>query len=241
MSSAKSTVDEIRARFDGDVERFSRLETGQAAMIDAALVLDLLPAAAAAAMPHARTVLDVGCGAGNYTIKLMGHLPGLDCTLLDLSAPMLERARERVLAVGARRVETMQGDIRTAPLQDGCFDIILAAAVLHHLREDADWETVFRRLHALLAPGGWLWIADFCIQDNAAVQSLMWTRYGDYLSALGGDSYRDDVFAYIEKEDTPRSALYQMDLMRRVGFTDLELLHKNSVHAAFGGRRPVAG
>jgi hypothetical protein len=38
----KSTTAEIRARFDQDVERFSRLETGQQATIDAPLVLDLV-------------------------------------------------------------------------------------------------------------------------------------------------------------------------------------------------------
>ena len=31
----KSTVEEIRQRFDKDVERFSNLETGQSATIDA--------------------------------------------------------------------------------------------------------------------------------------------------------------------------------------------------------------
>src|SRR5687768_11443821 len=31
----KSTVDEIRRRFDADVERFSNLETGQSATLDA--------------------------------------------------------------------------------------------------------------------------------------------------------------------------------------------------------------
>lgn len=38
----KSTVDEIRARFDQDVERFSNLETGQTATVDGALAMDLL-------------------------------------------------------------------------------------------------------------------------------------------------------------------------------------------------------
>ena len=38
----KSTTAEIRARFDQEVERFSCLETGQQATIDAALVLDLV-------------------------------------------------------------------------------------------------------------------------------------------------------------------------------------------------------
>jgi hypothetical protein len=38
----KSTTAEIRARFDHDVERFSSLETGQQATIDAVLVLELV-------------------------------------------------------------------------------------------------------------------------------------------------------------------------------------------------------
>src|SRR5205823_14792270 len=63
----KSTVEEIRRRFDADVERFSNLETGQSARVDAPLAMALVAEAAAATTPHARHVLDVGCGAGNYT------------------------------------------------------------------------------------------------------------------------------------------------------------------------------
>src|SRR5215212_6204119 len=92
----KSTVDEIRARFDADVDRFSDLDTGQSAAVDAPLAMALIAQAAAAATPDARHVLDVGCGAGNYTLKLLQHLPGLDVTLVDLSRPMLDRATERV-------------------------------------------------------------------------------------------------------------------------------------------------
>lgn len=67
----KSSVDEIRRRFDADVERFSNLQTGQSATVDAPLAMSLVAEAAAAVTPHARHVLDVGCGAGNYTLKLL--------------------------------------------------------------------------------------------------------------------------------------------------------------------------
>src|SRR4051794_12730259 len=92
----KSSVEEIRQRFDADVERFSNLDTGQSATVDAPLAMELVARAAAATTPHARHVLDVGCGAGNYTLKLLEHRPGLDVTLIDLSRPMLDRAAERV-------------------------------------------------------------------------------------------------------------------------------------------------
>ncbi len=65
--------------------------------------------------------------------------------------------------------------------------------------------------------------------------NMMWLRYGEYLTTLGGDKYRDKVFAYIDKEDSPRPATFQLELLRRVGYRHIELLHKNSCFAAFGG------
>src|SRR6202142_1609902 len=121
----KSTVDEIRQRFDGDVERFSNLETGQSATVDAPLAMALIAQAAAATTPHARHVLDVGCGAGNYTLKLLEGLPNLDVTLFALSQPMLDRARERISQAGTGCITTIQGDIRKVDLPDRAFDIVL--------------------------------------------------------------------------------------------------------------------
>jgi ubiquinone/menaquinone biosynthesis C-methylase UbiE len=106
----KSTVDEIRQRFDADVERFSNLETGQSATVDAPLAMALIAQAAAAATPNARYVLDVGCGAGNYTLKLLERLPDLDVTLIDLSQPMLDRATERIRRSTTGQITTIQAD-----------------------------------------------------------------------------------------------------------------------------------
>ncbi|HEY2589143.1 MAG TPA: methyltransferase domain-containing protein [Tepidisphaeraceae bacterium] len=234
---SKSTVEQIRQRFDNDVERFSNLETGQAATIDAPLVLDLITSAAAAVTPGARSVLDVGCGAGNYTIKLLGKLPGRHATLIDLSQPMLDRAVQRVEGAGATAVTPLLGDIRELPLPEGGFDVILAAAVLHHLRTEAEWEGVFAKLYRSLRSGGSLWISDLVEHSTPRVQQLMWNRYGEYLASLRDESYRDHVFAYVEQEDTPRPLMEQLDLLRRVGFARVEVLHKNGPFAAFGGMR----
>ena len=230
----KSTVDKIRQRFDADVERFSNLETGQSATVDAPLAMALVAEAAAATTPHARHVLDVGCGAGNYTLKLLERLPGLDATLIDLSQPMLDRTRERVSRATSGRITTIQADIREARLPDGEFDIVLAAAVLHHLRADEEWREVFAAFHRALRPGGSAWVFDLVESSIPAVQELMRQQYGEYLTRLKDEAYRDHVFAYVEKEDTPRPLLFQLDMLRQVGFAQVEVLHKNVCFAAFG-------
>lgn len=79
-----------------------------------------------------------------------------------------------------------------------------------------------------------MWIFDLVESAIPTVQSLMWQRYGDYLTGLKDAQYRDHVMAYIEKEDTPRSLMFQLDLLREVGFSAVDVLHKNSSFAAFG-------
>ena len=230
----KSTVDEIRQRFDADVERFSNLESGQSATMDSPFAMALIAQVAAETTPDARHVLDVGCGAGNYTLKLLERLPNLDVTLVDLSLPMLTRATQRVKAKTSGQITTIQSDIREVHLLDGRFDIILAASVLHHLRTDADWQDVFTAFFRALRPGGSLWIFDLIESSMPAVQRVTRQRYGEYLTLLKDEKYRDHVFAYVEKEDTPRPLVFQLDLLRQVGFAQVDVLHKNTCFAAFG-------
>ena len=233
----KSTVEQIRQRFDNDVERFSNLETGQSNTLDAALSLDLIAKAAAAVNPGARALLDIGCGAGNYALKLLQLLPDLNVTLVDLSWPMLDRAAERIRETASGEIVTIQSDIRELELGEEQYDIILAAAVFHHLRGDEEWESVFASCHAALKPGGSFWISDLIEHSSAAVRDLMWARYGDYLAELGDAAYRDHVFTTIAQEDSPRPLLYQIDLLQQVGFREVDILHKSGCYATIGAVR----
>ncbi|MBN2068377.1 MAG: class I SAM-dependent methyltransferase [Opitutales bacterium] len=233
---AKSTIEEIRERFDVDVERFSNLETGQTATIDAPLAMELITGAAIATTPMIERVLDIGCGAGNNTLKLLqSYENDFICDLNDLSFPMLQRAKERISAVFKTQINLHHGDFRTVELVSGRYDVILAAAVLHHLREDEDWFSVFSKIYDLLKPGGSFWVTDYISHELPPVQAIMWKRYGAYLERMGGPEYREKVFAYTEKEDSPRPVTFQLELMKKVGFSTVELLHKNSCFAAFGG------
>jgi len=231
----KSTTTEIRERFDKDVERFSNLDSGQVSTIDARISLELITEAARRIRPDAQTLLDIGCGAGNYTLMMLSKMKNLNCTLVDLSKPMLDKAYERVSQVTEKKTEIIQGDIREIHLMEDHFDIILAGAVLHHLRDDADWDFVFRKLFSVLKSGGCLMISDVVTQDIETLNQYIWEKYGDYLENLGGKEYRQKVLDYVSKEDSPRSLNYQLELMKKIGFRHTEILHKNLCFAAFAG------
>jgi hypothetical protein len=79
------------------------------------------------------------------------------------------------------------------------------------------WLPLFRAL----TPGGSLWIFDVvdCEVPRCAARRGSAT---DGISSLRGPAYRDEVLAYVEKEDTPRPRTYQLELLKAVGFTAVE-------------------
>jgi tRNA (cmo5U34)-methyltransferase len=233
----KATLQEIETRFDNDVERFSNLETGQATTLDAVWNMELITDAIVSLYPNAQNILDIGCGAGNYDVKLLQKLQSNpNVSLLDLSQPMLNRAKERVGKLTNGEIQLIKGDFRAAALEENKFDVIIATSVLHHLRDDKDWENAFSKLFRLLRNGGSLWIFDLIEQNNEQLQKLIYReKYGEYLTELKDEQYRDHVFDYIEHEDTPRPLIYQLNLLTQVGFKNVDVLHKNLCFASFMG------
>jgi tRNA (cmo5U34)-methyltransferase len=235
----KSTVEQIRQRFDAEVERFSKLDTGQQAAMDAPIILDVVSRSAACHVRPRGTLLDLGCGAGNFALRVLSQVSPLDCVLVDLSQPMLARAECRVKTATTGSVQTIQSDMRLLSFKPESFDIILAGQVLHHLREDAQWEAMFERFYKWLRPAGTLFVADLVAHEDPGIQTVMLGRYTAHLEQLGGAEYRDKVLAYCEMEDSPRSVKYQFELLGKFGFNEFDVLHKNGLFAAFYARKPV--
>lgn len=82
----------------------------------------------------ARTVLDVGSGAGDIPLALVhdGRRQGLDVrvTCLDRSDQMLAIARER--AEGDERLTFVRGSGERLPFEAASFDVVTCTLALHH-------------------------------------------------------------------------------------------------------------
>ena len=233
----KRTVAEIGSYFNGEVERFSDLAKGQASIKDARLMMDLLAETAQVLVPEARNILDIGCGAGNQTLNLLRVFPDAGCTLLDISPAMLKRAGERVCPVAPGRITLVEGDLRTAALPEGKFDLAVAAAVLHHLRDDADWTLGFSRIHSLLKDGGVLLVSDLIRHENSAVEAVFKVRHEAFLREALGDAEAERIMQSIAESDTPSPLEFQFECLRQLGFREVALLHKNLVFGAYYARK----
>jgi tRNA (cmo5U34)-methyltransferase len=233
----KSTPEAIRRNFDQQVERFSNIETGQTTAIDSPLCMELVSQAAKLTNPNATHIMDLGCGGGNYAVKMATLMPHVHCTLVDISANMVEAAKMRVSEIISGKVSAIQGDYREVELGENRFDIITAGTTLHHLRDDEEWELVFEKIYRALKPGGSFWINDIVLAETDEINNMM---LGGWLSVLKKQISEAEINMYRERyesEDTPRTLSYQLELMKIVGFSKTILLHKHFNFAAFGGIR----
>jgi ubiquinone/menaquinone biosynthesis C-methylase UbiE len=105
--------------------------------------------------------LDYGAGTGLLTLRLQPQVSSIIC--LDSSTGMLEQLAQKLAAAGIGNVQTRQWNLEADPYPEADFDLAVSSMTLHHIR---DVPLVFRRLAALLKPGGWLAAADLDSEDG---------------------------------------------------------------------------
>lgn len=91
-------------------------------------------------------VLDVGCGTGLLTTRLVGALDARLVVGCDLSAAMLGQAAGR-----SRAARWVQADAMHVPVRDGSVDAALSTESFHWIPNQGQ---AARELHRVLRPGG---------------------------------------------------------------------------------------
>ena len=104
-------------------------------------------AAEFAPLPGVATVLDLGCGPADVTMRFAKAFPNFRFHALDGSAAMLKYARQALHrhAEAASRIQLFEGLLPGALLPQEHYDIILSNSMLHHLHDpQVLWQTIRR-------------------------------------------------------------------------------------------------
>ena len=111
----------------------------------------------------ATRVLELGTGTGETARRVLAAHPGATLVGVDESAAML--------AAAAATPELATADLRVArledPLPDGPFDLVVSALAVHHL-DGPGKADLFRRVAAVLRPGGRFVLGDLVVPDDPA-------------------------------------------------------------------------
>jgi ubiquinone/menaquinone biosynthesis C-methylase UbiE len=102
-------------------------------------------------------ILDIGSGIGGPA-RYFAHRFGCEVTGIDLTAEFCDVARDLTRALGLEsRVRFELGDALAMPFASGAFDGAYSMNVSMNI---ADKAALYREIHRVLKPGGWLMLSE---------------------------------------------------------------------------------
>lgn len=115
-------------------------------------------------------VLDLGCGAGMDSLLAARRVGSTGRVIgVDMTGPMVEKARANALAAGAGNAEFHLGEADHLPVDDGSVDVVISNGVFNLCPDKpAVLAEVFRVLH----PGGRLQMADILLGEDVTPEHV---------------------------------------------------------------------
>ena len=142
----------------------------------------------------ARRVLDIGCGTGEFVLRLAAL--GVEASGLDPAVASIDVAKKKQ---GAEKVEWVEGDVSALPVID--VDLVtMTANVAQVFVEDDAWRAVLDAAASVLQPGGHL-VFETRDPDQRAWES--WDRESSFQSAVGPDGSIIETWHEVTSVDLP--------------------------------------
>jgi SAM-dependent methyltransferase len=206
-------------------------------------------------------IVDLGCGTGTLTRLLLERFPTAKICGIDFDPTLLPLAQARTSRFSAR-VLYREKDLRLGSWADdvpGHADAVVSATALHWLGE-RELESLYRRIAAILKPGGVFFNADHVGSDSAAIQRFWklgrdqnstapvhrdsddWdTFWNEYLGALGpaAAAARAQAMGTWEGIEAGLPLVWHLDRLRECGFSSVDCFWRNGGDAVYGGVWPI--
>ncbi|MBR0903921.1 trifunctional glycosyltransferase/class I SAM-dependent methyltransferase/polysaccharide deacetylase [Bradyrhizobium liaoningense] len=152
--------------------------------------------------------LELACAEGHFTRQLAPRVKRLQAA--DISTKALDRARGR--CNGHQNVEFSQLDLSADPLPQD-IDLIVCSEVLYYLDDEAELQSVAKRLVQSLRPGGYLVVGHaFVLKDNMSRTGFDWE------SPYGAETITRIIQGVpgLALERSIETELYRIDRFRRL-------------------------
>jgi tRNA (cmo5U34)-methyltransferase len=173
--------------------------------------------------PRAASVLELGCGTGNLTLKLAARYPDARLTLVDAAPEMLSVAKARL---GSRPAVFVSARFESLDFPPESFDLVTSSISLHHVR---DKEPLYRALRRFVRPGGTFRFSDQLRGGTEANHSINWGRWLEFCRREGNCTEAEirSLLDHAKAHDHYTPLAEHFRLLERAGFANPDCVWRN--------------
>jgi len=148
---------------------------------------------ALASLKEGEMVLDLGSGAG-FDCFVAADKVGESGRVIgvDMTAEMIEKARENVRKGGYCNVEFRLGEIENLPVADNSVDVVISNCVINL---SPDKEKVFQEAYRVLKPGGRVVVSDIALLKR--LPSEIKSSIEAYVGCVAGATTKEEYLATV--------------------------------------------
>lgn len=206
---------EVVEAYDAYHRRFRDVEQENAAII------------AALGLQTSHSIADFGSGTGAFALQAARHCARVHA--IDVSHAMLDYTQWKAQSAGVDNVICHHGGFLTYVHTDAPLDAITSSMALHHL-PDFWKQKALLRLHAILKPGGKLFLADVIFSENNYEANI--AKWIQAMTAKAGADMGADLKSHLCTEFSTFTWIMK-GLLVRAGFHIDKAEHANGVLAKY--------
>ena len=194
-----------------------------------------------------RRILELGCGTGELSLKILNRYPNAQVIALDYSPRMLQFAQDKVTTSGYQQrwtgIQADFGDWADNPenLDIGSeFDACVSSLAIHHLQDEMKLK-LFERIAASLTQNGCFWNADPTLPESPALGEVYkaareeWSvEQGISLTEIRAKRGISTTQGY-SSQDQLASLDAHLQMLSKAGFKTVAVPWKYYGLAVFGG------
>jgi tRNA (cmo5U34)-methyltransferase len=179
--------------------------------------------------------IDIGCGTGAVSRKLLESHPDVELTCLDMTEGMLDIAKQRLSGHG--QVRYVLADLYDFEF-DGPYDLAISSLALHHIITDRDKKAIYRKIFDALGPGGSFYNADIVLGSDDELQELYMRQWKEFMyQSFPREEIDHEQVPRYHQEDSPAKLVDHLRWLDEVGFCSVDVVWKYYNLAVYGGKR----
>jgi len=180
-------------------------------------------------------ILDLGCGTGNLTQRILEHFPDAQIDVLDLSEDILEESRKRF--ANKSNINYIQADFKNMNLPEASYDLVMSSIAIHHVEDPFKFK-LYMDVYQSLKKDGLFIFADQTRGINDEIYFKNIECWKSEAFKLGSTEENWNMWmAHQDAHDFHSPVGWHLENMKNAGFNEVDLLSKYLMWGVFWAKK----